>query len=148
MQQYLESMCEVNQMRIMRAEDDCFSRLVMAEMEAKNVVDEEVGLQPASADCTDTWQRLLTLVISRKMAKSRERRYDVSCSTPTMMPLSIRTAAKSIFSALLRISVTPMLTEGIEIDADSQAFLDRLQRPAGHCPLPFPLRSFQLFLCS
>lgn len=98
----LEGVSEVDEVLVERGEEDGFARLRAVEVEAEDVMDEQVGLQVKGT--SDPARRRggrsgCTVVMIRKMAKSSDRRSEVSWSTPTMMPLSMRTAAGAIRSA-------------------------------------------------
>lgn len=87
-------MCEVDEVLVEGGEKDRFPWLGTVEVEAEDVVNEEVGLRRKRQIYGKTEGRDgRTVVMMRKMAKSSDLRSDVSWSTPTMMPLSMRTAA-------------------------------------------------------
>lgn len=94
MEEDLERVREIDETLIVRSEDDSLSYFIRFKMKAKYVMEKQVGLWKAIMSkqyiCSDAL--LLTLVECLNSTNGKLNRVAASCSTPIIIPLSIRQA--------------------------------------------------------
>ena len=107
----------------MRRKLNRLAELLMVEVKLKDVMDEEVCLQERQKLAAMV-AVLLTVEMIRNITNGSEAREATSCSTPMMMPLSMRTAVNGVSEENNNHEVE--LTEWIEVKRDVDALVDAL----------------------